>query len=240
MERVQSLAHDLIEAGNEHFRIATQPQRVLFWMADTAGACELVSDNWPHCTGQKIEDALGQGWLQVVQEQDRAALLAALRLSVSTQQGFQLQYRMRKADGGARWVLHDAAARYLPSGKFNGLVGTLTDQADHQAGARALERAAQQVYDFLEGIALATVAMDFDGRVVQCNQVMATLCGRERAELLGENWLDAFVSPQARAHVAALVDGLIAPSVLPAEMEYPIETPQGNRLFRWQIGRAHV
>lgn len=235
VERVQSLAHDLIEAGNEHFHIASQPQRVIFWMADTVGACELVSDNWADCTGQPIEEALGQGWLKVVQEQDRGALLDALRMSVSARRGFQLQYRMLRSDGRTRWVLHDVAARYLPSGKFNGLVGTLTDQADHQAGARALERAAQQVYEFLDGIALAAIAMGFDGRVVHCNQVMATLCGLDQADLLGANWLDTFVSPEARAEVAALVDGLIAPSVLPVEMEYPIETTAGNRLFRWHL-----
>ena len=235
IERVQSLAHDLIEAGNEHFHIATQPQRVLFWMADTAGDCELVSDNWADCTGQPIKAALGQGWLQVVQEQDRSALLEALRISVSARRGFQLQYRMHRADGRTRWVLHDVAARYLPSGKFNGLVGTLTDQGDYQSGARALERAAQQVYEFLDGIALAAIAMGFDGRLVHCNQVMATLCGCDQADLLGAHWLDEFVSPEARAGVAALVDGLIAPSVLPAEMEYPIETPGGNRLFRWHL-----
>lgn len=66
MERVQSLAHDLIAAGNEHFRIASQPARVLFWMADTTGACELVCGNWSDYTGQKQEEALGQGWLDAV------------------------------------------------------------------------------------------------------------------------------------------------------------------------------
>ncbi len=235
LERVQSLAHDLIEGGNQHFRIATQPQRVLFWMADTAGACELVSDNWQDCTGQTVEDALGQGWLTMVEPQDRAALLEAVRLGTSTQRGFHLQYRLHQPGGRARWVLHAAAARFLPSGKFNGLVGTLTDQSDGHAGALALADAAQQVYDFLDGIALAAVALGFDGRVVHCNQALATLCGRELADLRGANWIDQYVSSACRAQVTALVDGLVTPSRLPAEMEYQIETPHGNRLLRWHL-----
>ena len=75
MERVQSLAHDLLEAGDQHFRIATQPARVVFWMAGTSGACELVSGNWHDFSGQRMDDALGQGWLDVVEPQDRAELL---------------------------------------------------------------------------------------------------------------------------------------------------------------------
>lgn len=235
LERLESLAHDLLEAGNEHFRIATQPARILFWMADTTGACELVSGNWQDYTGQTLEEALGQGWLALVHAEDRAQLLEAIRLGVNAQQGFHLHYRLHRADGKFRRVLHDAVARFLPSGKFNGLVGTLTEESDAHAGELALERAAQQVYDFLDGIQLAAVAIDFDGNVVHCNQVMARLCGLEIVDLLGENWIDVFVSPESRQQVARLVDGHVAPSVLPAEMEYPIETSGGNRLFRWHL-----
>ena len=235
MERVQSLAHDLIEAGNEHFRIAQQPARVLFWMADTSGACQLVSGNWLDCTGQKLDDALGQGWLDVVMAEDRDKLIEAMRLGVSAQRGFHLRYRLRMADGKARRVLHDAAARFLPSGKFNGLVGTISDESNDHDGGLAMQRAAQQVYDFLDGIQLAAVVIGFDGSVVHCNQVMSTLCGRDLADLLGENWIDACVSPECRSQVASLVDGVIAPSVLPAEIEYQIKTRAGTRLFRWHL-----
>ena len=235
MERVQSLAHDLLEAGDQHFRIATQPARVVFWMAGTSGACELVSGNWHDFSGQRMDDALGQGWLDVVEPQDRAELLEALHSSVRTQLGLHLRYRIQRADGNARWVLHDAAARFLPSGAFNGLVGTITDTSDGDSGAPTVERAAQQVYDFLDAIPLAAVAMGFDGSVVHCNRVLATLCAGAQAELLGQSWIDAYVSPACRAQVASLVDGVIAPSVLPPEMEYQIETSDGSRLFRWHL-----
>lgn len=235
LERVQSLAHDLIAAGNEHFRIASQPERVLFWMADTSGACELVSGNWSDYTGQKLDEALGQGWLNAVQAEDRATLIDAVRLAVAAHRGFHVQYRLRRADGRPRCVLHDATARFLPSGKFNGLVATITDESDGHAGELALQRAAQQVYDFLDGIQLAAVAIGFDGRIQHCNQVMSTLCGRDLADLLGQHWIAQWVSPDNRAEVTSLVDGLIAPSVLPAEMEYQIETRDGNHLFRWHL-----
>ena len=235
LERLQSLAHDLIEAGNEHFRIATQPTRVLFWLADTSGACELVSANWLDGTGQSIDEALGQGWMEMVAQEDRSQLLEAIRRSVNTHHGFHLHYRLRRPDGQLHWVLHDAVARFLPSGKFNGLIGTLTDESDGHAGELALERAAQQVYDFLDGIQLAAVAIDFEGRVVLCNQSMSTLYGLDVSDLREEHWIDVFVSPESREQVARLIDGNVAPSVLPAEMEYQIETGDGNRLFRWHL-----
>lgn len=235
MEGLQSLAHDLIEAGNEHLRIATQPSHVFFWLADTAGDCELVSANWQDATGQKIDDALGQGWLVLVSADDMARLRDAIRRAVHAQQGFHVHYRLQRADGQARWVLHDAVARVLPSGKFNGLIGTLTEATDGHVAELAQVHAAQKIYDFFDGIQLAAVAIDFDGHVVHCNQVMSTLCGREAAELRGAHWIEGFVSPESRDQVARLINGNVAPSVLPAEMEYLIETSEGSRLFRWHL-----
>ena len=235
MERVQSLAHDLIEAGNEHFKIATQPNRVLFWMADSAGACELVSSNWQDVTGQKMENALGNGWMDVVAARDRTTLQESVRRAINAQQGFHLHYRLQQEDGSVRWILHDAVARFLPSGKFHGLLGTVTESTDDHAAEIALARAAQQVYDFLDGIQLAAVAIDFSGHVVHSNQVMATLNGLNVADLRGKHWIDAFVSPESREQVGHLIDVSVAPSDLPAEMEYQIDTADGSRLFRWHL-----
>lgn len=235
MERLQSLAHDLIEAGNEHFRIATQPAQVLFWLADTAGDCELVSANWQDATGQTTDDALGQGWLAHVAGEDRFRLRDAIRRAVTAQQGFHLHYRLQRAGGQTRWVLHDAVARFLPSGAFNGLIGTLTEATEGHVAELAQAHAVQKIYDFFDGIQLAAVAIGFDGLVVHCNQVMSALYGLAVAELRGEHWIDVFVSPESREQVAQLINGNVAPSVLPAEMEYLIETGDGRRLFRWHL-----
>lgn len=69
----ESLAHDLIESGNEHFQIAAHPGRVLFWSADSAGGCEIVSSNWLELTGQAAESACGRGWLAIVPSRRPAA-----------------------------------------------------------------------------------------------------------------------------------------------------------------------
>lgn len=235
VERLQSLAHDLIEAGNEHFRIGTQPTRVLFWTTDTNGACELVSSNWESQTGQRPDEAMGHGWLEAIAEEDRSKALDAVRCATGAQRGFYLHYRLRRPNGGWRWVLHDTAARFLPSGKFNGLLATIIDHADASAGDLATERAAQRVYEFLDDIPLAAVALGFDGRIMHCNQVLSTLFGRAVPDLLGQHWIDGHVQADDRVRVAALIDGAIAPSALPAEIEFQIGTSAGDRLFRWHL-----
>lgn len=235
MTRDESLAHDLIEAGNQHFQIAVHPDRVLFWTTDSDGACEVVSANWADLTGQSPADALGQGWFAVVHPDDRQRVIDALRWALTAQRGFYLHYRLRHVDGSVRRVLHEVGARMLPSGKFNGLIGTLTDETDSEEGERALRGSSERVFEFLDGISLSAVALDPRGRLVYSNRVMASLLGHEPGALRGSNWVEEFVCVEDRARLSSLLDGSKPLSELPQEFEFQVETRSGSRLFRWHL-----
>ena len=225
----------MLEAGNARFQIATQPKRVLFWSADALGSCEVVSTNWTACTGQAFEHALGLGWLDAVHSDDRTLVADTVRTAIEAHRGFYLHYRLRRADGSARRVLHVAAARALPSGKFNGLVGTLTDETDTEAGENSLQHSEEQVFEFLEGVGLAAIAIDTQGRLVHINQVMAAQIGQAAESLLGCDWIGQYVNTGDRPRLAALFAANASPSALPQELEYQVETAKGQCLFRWHL-----
>ena len=231
----ESLAQDLLEAGNAGFQAAVHPMRVLFWSADASGSCEVVSTNWAECTGQGFEKVRGLGWLDAVHGEDRAMVVEALRVAIEARRGFYLHYRLQRADGSARRVLHVAAARVLPSGQFNGLVGTLTDEADTEAGEKSLQRSEQQVFEFLEGVGLAAIAINTQGRLVHINQVMAARVGQSTENLLGCDWINQYVCSEDRSRLAALFAGNASLASLPRELEYQVETVTGQCLFRWHL-----
>ncbi len=231
----ESLAHDMLEAGNARFQIATQPKRVLFWSADALGYCEVVSTNWTAGTGQAFEHALGLGWLDAVHSEDRAMVTDTMRAAIEARRGFYLHYRLHRADGSARRVLHVAAARTLPSGKFNGLVGTLTDETDTEAGENSLQHSEEQVFEFLEGVGLAAIAIDTQGRLVHINQVMAAQIGQAEKSLLGCDWIGQYVSSEDRPRLAEVFGSKVSLSALPQELEYQVETAKGQCLFRWHL-----
>ena len=228
----ESLAHELLEVGNEHFQIATRPARVLFWSTDSGGNCEIVSSNWPEHTGQTVDAARGSGWLDSVFPDDRERVASAVRLAITTRQGLYLHYRIRHPDGQVSQVLHDASVRTLPSGKFNGLIGTLTDETDCAKGERLIEDAARQVYAFLNDVCLAALAIDPQGRLVHINRELAATLPADPQELIGCDWISRFVCSEDRERLWRL---LASPQTLPPELEYQIETAQGRRLFRWHL-----
>lgn len=235
MHRTESLAHDILEAGNEHFQMSSHPNRVLFWTTDPNGGCEVVSANWTKYTGQALEDARGNGWLEVIQPEDRGRVVDALRVALNSQRSLYLHYRVRRPDGSTRWVLHDASIRILPSGKPNGLIGTLTDESDHAAGESLLQDSMAQVYAFLDGVGLAAIAIDTEGRLVHVNSVMAAQIGQDTAALLGCNWIEQYISSVDRPIVANLINGNQPLAELPRECEFQVETADGPRLYRWHV-----
>lgn len=230
-----SLAHDMLEAGNARFQIATHPNRVLFWSVDALGSCEVVSTNWTACTGQPFENAIGLGWLDAVHGEDRALVAGTVHAAIEAHHGFHLHYRLRRADGSARRILHVAAARVLPSGQFNGLVGTLTDESDTEAGEESLLHSEELVFEFLEGVGLAAVAIDMQGRLVHINHVMAAQIGQAPESLLGCDWIGQYVTTGDRLRLAALIAADASPSALPHELEYQVDTAKGQCLFRWHL-----
>jgi diguanylate cyclase (GGDEF)-like protein/PAS domain S-box-containing protein len=234
MNRSETLAHDLLEAGNEHFQIAAHPKRVLFWTTDSNGGCEVVSGNWTEYTGQALEAAHGVGWLDVIDPEDRPRVVDALRWAIGSHSGFYLHYRICRPNGTTRRILHDASVRALPSGKFNGLVGTLTDDSDNAAGDDSLKNSASRVYEFLDGVGLAAVALATDGRLVHVNRAMATLLGKTVSELIDRDWVTDYVCSEDRSRLCRLLQGEHQP-VPPLEFEYQIVTSRGRRLFRWHL-----
>jgi diguanylate cyclase (GGDEF)-like protein/PAS domain S-box-containing protein len=231
----ESLAHDLLEAGNARFQAAAHPKRVLFWTADASGACEVVSVNWAECTGQGFEAATGSGWLAVVHPDDRPLVTDALCQAIQAHRGFYLHYRLQRADGSARRILHVAAARLSPAGQFNGLVGTLTDESASEEGARNLADSEEHVFQFLEGVGLAAITITPAGRLLHINQVMASRIGRSQAELIGTDWIAKFVGLSDRPSLHALFAGDALLAEIPRELEYQVVTPDGARLYRWHL-----
>lgn len=228
----ESIAHDLIESGNEHFQIAAHPGRVLFWSADSAGRCEIVSGNWLELTGQSAEAARDEGWLAIVHPEDRERIEQALRQAVDNRQGFYQRYRLGRPDG--RWmpVLHDASIRRLPSGKFNGLIATLTDESNCAEGERLLETATRQVYDFLDEVGLAALAIDPQGKLLHINGELAAALEIDAPAAIGSDWIESFVIEEDRPHIRQL---LADDRPLPRETEYQLQIGQERRLYRWHL-----
>ena len=70
----------------------------------------------------------------------------------------------------------------------------ITERKQAQAAQLESER---RFRDMQENIDLIAVMLDRDGRVTFCNDYLLNLTGYSRASVLGQDWFELFVPPEA-------------------------------------------
>jgi PAS domain S-box-containing protein len=120
-------AERALQESEARFRNMADHSPVMMWVTDTRGVCTYLNRQWYAFTGQREQMALGFGWLRAVHPEDAAAAEAAFVEANARRVPFQLDYRLRRADGEYRWAIDAAVPRFGPGGEFLGYIGSVID-----------------------------------------------------------------------------------------------------------------
>jgi PAS domain S-box-containing protein len=103
---------------------------VMMWASGPAKGCTFFNKGWLAFTGRTMERELGTGWAEGVHPEDWNRCFAIYSSSFDARRGFQIEYRLRRADGEYRWVLDHGVPRFEPGGVFVGYIGSCVDITD--------------------------------------------------------------------------------------------------------------
>jgi diguanylate cyclase (GGDEF)-like protein/PAS domain S-box-containing protein len=116
------------------------------WDWDVATNALYCSARWQEMLGLEATASVTtlEQWLEHVTEEDRPAILWALRSHFEADRShFEHEYRVRHADGGTRWVLCRGIAVRDASGRATRMAGSLTDITEQRRIRDSLAQAAQ-------------------------------------------------------------------------------------------------
>ncbi len=130
IERQQAEA--ALRESEARFRTVADSAPVLLWMSGTDKLCNFVNHSWLRFTGRTLAEELGNGWTAGVHAEDLQHYLATYTTAFDAREGFQLEYRLRRADGEYRWILNTGRPRFLPDGSFAGYIGSCFDISDRR------------------------------------------------------------------------------------------------------------
>lgn len=119
----------LAESERE-FRELAEAMPQLVWIADESGSIIYTNRRWYEQTGLPQELSLGETWVQGLHPDDRERCLAEWRRSVTTGNLYQLEIRIRSANGEYRRSLARAVPIRDEHGKLIRWFGTNTDIED--------------------------------------------------------------------------------------------------------------
>ena len=131
-ETERALAEAALRESEARFRTVADSAPVLLWMAGADKLYNFFNRSWLRFTGRTLDRELGNGWTEGVHPEDLQYCLDTYNTAFDAREGFQMEYRLRRADGEYRWLLDTGRPRFLPDGSFAGYIGSCFDISDRR------------------------------------------------------------------------------------------------------------
>jgi PAS domain S-box-containing protein len=138
-----------LQETQTRFRNMADASPVLLWMSGTDGLCTFFNQTWLRFTGRTLEQEWGVGWAEGVHFEDFQRCMDTYLAAFGERRVFEMEYRLRRADGEFRWILDRGTPRYMPDGTFAGYIGSCVDITERKAAEVELRRAVQVRDEFL-------------------------------------------------------------------------------------------
>lgn len=121
-----------LRESEEHLRYTVELNPQVPWTANPDGKITGFSQRWLELTGLTQEQAIDAGWMQAPHPDDVPAMVAAWMHSIQTGAPYDIEHRIKLADGSYRWMRSRALPRRNEQGEIIRWYGTSEDIDDRK------------------------------------------------------------------------------------------------------------
>jgi PAS domain S-box-containing protein len=138
-------AEEALRQSEGELRTLVESIPQIVWISRPDGWHIHFNQRWIDYTGRTMEESLGHGWQALLHPDDRALLAQRWQQAAGNGDAYEIEYRLRSADGSFRWMLGRGLPLRDSAGKITKWLGTCTDIEDLKRAAElAQEREHQQ------------------------------------------------------------------------------------------------
>jgi PAS domain S-box-containing protein len=234
-------AEEALRESESRFRIMADTAPTLIWMSGLDKLCIYFNQVWLDYTGRTMEQELGKGWVDSVHPGDFDRCWKTYAEAFDRREPFQMEYRLRKADGHYGWVFDKGVPRYFPSGEFAGYIGTCIDITERKWAETALQASDAFTRAVLNSLSAYVCVLDKEGIIVATNDAWKEFARQdvESAFISGEvsdHYLDHCrhtITGDTVTDQAVLngVEDVLAGRELGFSYEYACQLPTEERWF---------
>ena len=154
----------------------------MVWVSDRDGRRTYFNRSWLKFTGRTLEQEVGSGWSDGVHPDDRQPCLDTYRSAIQSGLPFEIECRLRRADGKYRWVLSHGEPRLGSEGVVEGYVGSCVDITEQKAS----EGASSMLAAIVQSSDDAIITKDLNGIITSWNAGAQRIFGYAEEEVLGK------------------------------------------------------
>ena len=173
-------AEAALKESEAAFRALSESVPQMVWMCTPDGLNIYFNQRWVDYTGLTLEESYGRGWNTPFHPDDRQAAWDAWNQATSTGNRYQIESRLRAADGSYRWFLMRGEPLRDAAGRITKWFGTCTDIDDLKRATEGLRQANAYNRSLLEASLDPLVTITPDGKITDVNQATEQVTGLTR------------------------------------------------------------
>ena len=132
---------EALRASEERFRTMADGAPALIWLGDTAGRPLWFNQRWLQATGRTLEQELALDWTHRMVAEDLDKCSQRYSEAIARQEPFEVEFRVRRPDGGVAWVVDHGIPRHDAAGRLEGFTCYGWDVSTRRAAEQALAAA---------------------------------------------------------------------------------------------------
>lgn len=224
------VAEELRRESENKFQVMADTAPVFVWISNLDRKRTWFNKGWLEFTGQKMEEALNEGWQNVVHPADLQRYIDVYNANFERQTPFHIEYRLRHVSGEYRWISARGVPRSNGEGHFEGYIGACLDIHEQRVAREELKITQERFQTLTEVIPQLVWTCLSDGRCDYLSRQWEEYTGIPADAQMGFNWIDRVIHPDDRdrtyKHWIGAVQGLHA-----YDIEYRIRRHDGE--YRW-------
>ena len=233
-QREESAARE----SEARLRLAVSASGVGLWDWDLGTNKVYFSPEWKSQIGyhdDELSDSFEE-WQSRVHPDDLEPTLHAVQGFLNHPHGkHKVEFRFRHKDGSYRWIYTEADVVRDAAGKPVQMFGCHIDITPRKQAEAKLQDAKEFAENLIRTANVIFVRLDYNGNVVQMNEVAEKITGYSQVEVLGRNWFETLVPRQHYPYVWETFEQITSSGNVPDIFENPILTKDGEeRQIIWK------
>jgi len=167
-----------LRESEERFQTMADAAPLMVWRTDVNKLCTFASKGWLEFTGRTLTEVLGNGWTADIHPDDVDNGYQTYSLAFDERKSFEMEYRLRRADGEYRWIFDKGIPHFIPGGAFVGYIGSAVDITElkqtHERFSRRRSWRALRLWRpasrTISGIYSARCSVKWTSRCQTCNR----------------------------------------------------------------------
>jgi PAS domain S-box-containing protein len=191
-------------------------------LLDNQGRCLFQNKAALDYPGIAQENGLGSGWLECVHPDDRARMGCERLESISQNEPWRIEHRLRRADGEYRWFLATIVPVGEPGQSFAGYLNSATDITDQKDKFDSLHQSEARYRRLFESNLIGVTFACVSGEIVHANDAFLDMIGYSREDLNAGrlNWV-ALTPSEYRLQTRAKIQEMMTTGTFaPYQKEY--------------------